>query len=372
MRYLLPRILLPFLGLLIVEALLRLGLWDPMLEPQSFAGMTSRRIRQVEAFAGPIDFATIGNSRPEYGLDHALLAETAEQSGWTHANMTLKGSHWLTIVEQSRWLHQHRPEVSNVIIGLGAIDLMWRDNGNYELSLVEPLRTTVLPSEDRRARFDVRDFSTYAVWSALLAHRQDLRWFALAPGFRLGATAQANRHPGVTVFESMSVDFDLCSMPMKTLRDCVSHAAMNTGEQRVVEQCAAAASDRSYDPDWRMFAKGELPVGRQTVLDLRRKQIRALGWRKPVIILMPMFHVWRREVVSKGFDAWALRVLQPMADAGEITLIDATRFFDRGGFSRCDAFWDIYHQNSRGATELTEALLPQIIAALYEAPVATH
>jgi hypothetical protein len=368
MRRLLLRLLLPVAALLALESAMRLGLWDPLLEPQSFAGMTSRRLREVDAYPGKIDFATIGNSRPEYGLSHAMIAAKAKRLGYTHANLTLKGTHWLTIAEESRWLHQHRPEIRNVVIGMGAIDMMWGDLGSYELSLVEPMRISLVPSYDRRQRFDANNLGTYAVWSSLFAHRQDLRWFIVQPGFRLGATAQADRYPGVSMFESMDVPFDTCSMPTDTLSNCAAHQPIVEGEQRIVRQCAAALAETSYEPDWRMYASGDLPPARQAVLDLRRRQVRELGWPRPIIILMPMVHLWRREVVSKGFEAWALRILQPMADAGEITLIDATGFFDRDGITRCDAFWDIHHQNSRGANELTEALLPQIEAALYQTP----
>ena len=53
-------------------------------------------------------------------------------------------------------------------------------------------------------------------------------------------------------------------------------------------------------------------------------------------------------------------------ESDRIRLLDYSDFFDVAGQTRCDVFWDIYHQNEKGLGELTDALLPEIERQQYE------
>ena len=60
-----------------------------------------------------------------------------------------------------------------------------------------------------------------------------------------------------------------------------------------------------------------------------------------------------------------LRDVSVSVNPGEIVLIDVSTTFDDGDRTRCDLFFDLYHQNQTGAQVLTRQILPQIERALY-------
>ena len=123
-------LLAPLLLLLVLEAAFEIGIWEPLAEPMSHAGTSVRLKRALSDPAIPrIDYVTIGSSRPEYGIDHAMLAATARQVGRVHANLAMPGSHWLTIGLLSEWLQRAHPEVRGGIIALSIQDLINPGNG---------------------------------------------------------------------------------------------------------------------------------------------------------------------------------------------------------------------------------------------------
>ena len=369
MRALLPRLLLPLLGLLLCELAFRHGAWDQLLPPQSHAGTSVRMRDAVVGFPERIDFVTLGSSRAQYGLDHAAIAAAARAHGRSHANLSMPGSHWMTIFEQSRWLRRERPEVQGVVIALSAADMVWRSNGSYELAIVQPLRSPWSIDDEVRSHFVPGDLSTYGVYSALFGHRQSVQ-FALHSPVELTRTLRWFREQGAQpLFDGPRIPHDLCGLPMDTVASCAAATAARPELQTPIDQCKSLLPSVGATPDFRFPDNAPLTEERRALLELRQAQIRAMGWpRPPVIVLMPITHVWRKELMAQGSIQWSHRVLDPLAASGEIVLIDLSTALDAGDATRCEMFWDLYHQNEAGAKELTRQLLPQIERALYASP----
>ena len=366
MRAILLRLLLPLAGLLAFELAFRMGAWNSMVAPNSHAGTTVRMRESVAAHAGDIDFVTLGSSRAEYGFDHRAIAKAAERLGYTHANLSMPGSHWMTVVTQTRWLRQERPEIESAVIGMSVQDMLWPENGNYELAIVQPLQPIASFDEEFDARFVAGDLATFGARSALFGYREDLRAFLLAPRQRISELEWFRTNGRHQLFDGPHVATDLCGLPLSSVRACAEFRSEVPQFITATAQCSAQLSQTGSPGDFQSYATGPLNEERQRLLELRQRQIRAFGWRRPpVLVLLPMTHLWARELMPSGADAWARRILQPLHDDGTITLIDLTTHFDRDGVTRCEYFLDIYHQNERGAQALNEVLLPQIEAALY-------
>ena len=81
--------------------------------PDSHAGTSILRKR---ALASPayrhIDYVTLGSSRQEYGLDHETLATLAQRHGRVYANLSMPGSHWMTLDVLGDWLARRHPDVA--------------------------------------------------------------------------------------------------------------------------------------------------------------------------------------------------------------------------------------------------------------------
>ena len=105
-RYLLPRIVLPLLAVLALEGVFRTDFWERFAAPGSHAGTSIRLKQAVAAEPRPIDFVTLGSSRAEYGLDHARIAALGARHGKVHANLSMPGSHWMSVMTVIQWLRE--------------------------------------------------------------------------------------------------------------------------------------------------------------------------------------------------------------------------------------------------------------------------
>ena len=364
----------PIALLLLLEGLFLGGIWEPLAQPTSHAGTSVRLKRALSDPALPhLDYVTLGSSRPEYGLDHALLAQAAREAGRVHADLSMPGSHWTTIGIVTRWLERNRPEVRGGIIALSVQDLIYASNGSYELGILQPFRS-IADTLWIAARIPVKrgDLESYAVWSALFGWRDDIREFVRAPSRRFEQIEwhQAHRPPGRRLFEGPTSTDDMCRFGLTTLAACDRvEAASDQRAQSLARQCRQLRGEAAARIDIdEAVQQSSVPASLLEARTRVREQLRAMRWpTPPVIVLMPMPSLWQRDVLARGQHAWALETLRPLADDGSIQLVDATDFFAGDSDGGCGAFFDFYHQNSTGRDRFTRWLLPQLRHMLHEA-----
>lgn len=365
-------LLAPLLLLALLEVAFESGIWEPLAQPKSHAG-TSVRLKQAlsDASVPRIDYVTLGSSRPEYGVDHALLATTAKQAGRVHANLAMPGSHWLTIGVLAAWLQRAHPEVRGGIIALSIQDLTNPGNGSYELGIVQPFRHFGdIGAVSEHVAFDRADVATYGVYSALFGWRADIQEFVRHPFARKRVLQwfKHNRPPAYTLFENPESHGDMCAFGVDAIDNCDKVDASSDPERDGLKrQCKELRGDAAGRPDFGALAHQQpLPEFMQKTRGVIQAELRAVPWpQPPMVVLMPTPRIWTRDVLGKGLHEWALAILQPLANEGRIHLVDATDFFAADADAGCSAFFDFYHQNAKGRARFTHWLLPQIEQFLY-------
>ncbi len=359
-------LLAPFALLLAIESLFHTQLWERHAQPESHAG-TSVRLKNAlgDPVAKHIDFVTLGSSRPEYGIDHAAWAARARERGLVDANLSMPGTHWMTLGVLTRWLAREHPEIRGGVIGVAIQDFSNPGNGAYELGIVQPFRTLAdTPWIAEHVPFDIHDLSTWGVYSSMAEWRSDLREYLRNPSKRRESIRwfRQNVTPQRTLFENPESKGDMCTSGLASLSACDAIEATtddaNAGLRRqCVELRGMAKSRPDYDA---MLRGGDIPAPLAQARDLVRTQLREIAWREPpVIVLMPVPTLWTRDVLGKSQHEWALHVLQPLADEGRIRVLDATNLFSRDA-EECSDFFDFYHQNAAGRARLDAWLEPQL------------
>jgi len=376
MRALLKLLLAPLLLLLGVEALFRAGAWEPFARPDSHAGTSILRKR---ALASPayrhIDYVTLGSSRPEYGLDHEALAALAQRHDRVYANLSMPGSHWMTLDVLGDWLAREHAEIRGGIIALSIQDFLFAGNGAYELGIVYPFHRLVdVPGMARHVPFDRADLATWGLYSALFEYREDVRDALLHPRERRDSLAWWHARPAEELLRrNTHRDEDMCAFGLDALDACDKvESASGDRAAGLVRQCQELRSGAKGRFDLTAMTRQQpLPEFLQRTRDLVRARLRSLRWSTPpIVVLMPTPRVWQDAVSPSGLHDWALEVLRPLAEDGSIHLIDATTALDTDGRTDCRLFFDFYHQNDAGRARLMETLLPQIAALLYDARAA--
>lgn len=364
-------LLAPLLLVGLAEAAFRCGVWEPLAARDSHAG-TSVGVKRAARALPQIDVVTLGSSRPVYGIDHARLAEAAAAHGLAHVNLSMPGSHWMTVGILGRWLARERPPLRGGVIALSVQDFAFAGNGSYELDIVRPFATladTGWIAAHVPLRID--QVATYGTYSALFGWREDVRDWVRNPGARRRAVRNV---PDDLLRRSPSAPEDLCRYDLDLERACAAIAETSAADDELRRQCTFLTDTLAGYPDYAALGgRAELPAFMALTRDLVQGQLRALDWaRPPVVVLMPMPPMWRSQPSGRGLHRWARAVLAPLDAAGEIRLIDATAFFDDAERGGCGQFRDFYHQNDDGRRRLTDWLLPQIEAHLYAPLVPAH
>jgi len=359
-------LLAPFALLLAIESLFHTRLWERHAQPASHAGMSVRLKRALhDPVAKRIDFVTLGSSRPEYGIDHAAWATRARERGLVDADLSMPGTHWMTLGVLTRWLAREHQEIRGGIIGMAIQDFSNPGNGAYELGIVQPFRTLAdTPWIARHVRFDIHDLSTWGVYSSMAEWRSDLREYLKNPSKRRESIRwyRQNITPQRTLFGNPQSKGDMCAFGLTNLSACDAiEATSDDANAGLRRQCAELRDMANSRPDFEAMLRGaDVPASTARARDLVREQLREIAWREPpVVVLMPVPTLWSRDVLGKGQHAWALHVLQPLVDEGRIRVLDATDLF-AGDAEECRNFFDLYHQNAAGRERLDAWLKPRL------------
>lgn len=359
-------LLAPVALLLAIESLFRTPLWESHAQPASHAGTSVRLKRALrDPVAQRIDFVTLGSSRPEYGIDHAAWAARAREHGLVHANLSMPGTHWMTIGVLTHWLAREHPEIRGGVIALSIQDFTYAGNGAYELGIVQPFRTLAdTPWIAQHVPFDLHDLSTWGVYSSLAQWRDDLREYLKNPYGRQQSILWYLDNVGArnTLFENAASKGDMCMTGLSGLDACDKLEASTdpavAGLQRQCKELRGTAASRlDYAA---LSGKAAVPAPFALARDLVRVQLREIAWpQPPVVVLMPIPSLWTRDVLGHGLHEWALHVLQPLVDEGRIRVIDATDLFANDA-DECGDFFDFYHQNAAGRERLDAWLRPRL------------
>ncbi len=367
MRALTLRLILPLLILLVLEFAFRAGVWEPLTPKNSNAGKAARVTRGLSNWPGSIGFVTIGDSRAKHGLDHQSIADTAKRYGYTHAKLTIPGAHILTETLLIEWLKSGHPDLQGGIIATSVSDLLYTNNGDYELGIAQPLSKIFQREEILLKRFKPDRPSTWGAVSSLYQYREDIQDFVQDPAKRLSGLYNEGYSDESQLFASAPAVPDVCRMDWTDLASCVSYSGKNAHDKHVAGLCARWLSRVGSNPNVDRFVRDPLLPGQQATFDSWLAQFQSIDWPKPpVVVLMPVSHLWYQELAPDGADEWTYRILGPLNEAGKIHLLDYSHFFDTETGSRCDAFSDPYHLSQLGMKELTADLLPSIEAWLYE------
>ncbi len=371
MRRLIFKLIAALVLVLLVEAVFQAGIWEPIAKPASHAGASIRLKRALsDPSVAHIDFVTLGSSRPEYGLDHHMIAAIAQKHGFVHADLSLPGSHWMTVGVLTRWLSRKHPEVSGGIIALSIQDMAYAGNGSYELGIVYPFhRLADTPWMAAHVPLKRDDPETWGVYSALFAWRQDIRDFVAHPQQRLKSLEwYATNKPTSDLFGNPESHGDMCRFGVDSMAACDQVEASDSGAaKKLRDQCQVIrgyAAGRSGFQS--LLEKSPTAEQLRQAKRLVQDQLLEAPWREPpLMVLMPMPRIWTADALAKGLHAWSLSVLKPLADAKQIYLIDATGFFDADTDGGCSSFFDFYHENPVGRERFTGWLIPQIENTLY-------
>lgn len=367
MYALIPRLLLPLGLILLLEMLFRAGIWEDMTPENSHAGKTVRVIRGLSNWPDSIDFVTLGDSRAKHGIDHRLIADVAQEYGMTHAKLTIPGAHVLTESLLLRYLESEHPDVQGGIIATSVPALLVGQNGDHELAIAQPLSKVFHRDEILTERFSLNRHSSWGAVSSLYQYREYIQDFVQNPGKRLSELEEEGYSDEAQLFASSSQVPDVCRLDWTNLASCAAYSGDNAHDKHVAGLCARWITNSEIQAGVDSYVQQPLHPALADLIDSWQQHFRSIKWPKPpLVILMPVSHLWYESLAPTGADQWAHRILDPLVEEGVIRLLDYSHFFEHSASPVCEVFTDPYHQSEKGMNELTDDMLPKLREWLYE------
>lgn len=344
-----PKFWLPLALLLVIEGLFRIGVWERMAKPGSYAGTSIATKAAAESFGfDRITGVTLGDSRTVYGFDHDWLATAASQAGDHHVSLAMGGSHLAGLKTVAEWSLRQMPQLERVVIGVAPGSMNRIGNGSYEVALVAPFRQQrhywQLVEHFPPRRGDLRSLGSL---SALMAYREDLVDYLLNPRGRHKALERAAAADPVSRLTfSNPRHGNLCEFRLQSLAQCRSEL-----ERLRVAGHGATPAAQTFATYCRRPRAAALPESRRQAL------AHWTGWlselsaaTQVVLVLMP-----EHPLLHHPEDLEAVRsALAPWSGSANFRVLDLSGLYAE---QECRWFSDLVHANQEGARLATEALV---------------
>ena len=108
-----------FLFALVLEILLKNGLWDNYIKPQSYLGNAVYRQKAINEFGlENIHWITVGDSRFDWGLEHGKILNRQKLNGLNHLRMSFESSNFMAIQATIDWSMAHMPNLQGIMLGV--------------------------------------------------------------------------------------------------------------------------------------------------------------------------------------------------------------------------------------------------------------
>ena len=115
---------------LIMEMILRLGVWDKKISPLSYLGHGVYRVKTMQTYGlEKINWIAVGNSVLDWGLNHREIRSELSAENIEYARMTMGGSKFPAVQMIADWSVENMKQLDGLIIGSSASAL-----GYYNLS----------------------------------------------------------------------------------------------------------------------------------------------------------------------------------------------------------------------------------------------
>lgn len=350
---------LPFLLLIGLELLFRVGAWESIAEPDSYAG-NSIALKQALQRLGRdrVQAILLGDSRVQYGFDHTAMFEYARENGVVLANMSLPGTHLATHRAVSSWAADQLPQLETVIIGLSPAALSRLGNGDYEIGIVEPFRN--FGAYITLANHFPPRLGAPASWgsvSSLASYREDFTGLLANPKRRVQRLiARDLEDPQRRLLFNNPAHETLCAFKLDNRVSCLVELTL-LRSQGLADQAAAQSFANWCEPE---PATADAEVQKLALLAWRESLEHLARNYRLVVVLMPGHGLLQQAGLETGGELAVETVLRPMEITGFLQLIDLRMAFSGPGLAECEGFRDLVHTNRQGMHHLTRLLLEQL------------
>jgi hypothetical protein len=360
-KFWLPLILL-ILFFVITEVLLRMGLYDKWIKPNSFIGNAHNRVKSLrENGLEKIDWIIVGSSRVDWGLDHNKLKRLFSQHKLGYGRMSFESSKFTAIQATVDWSIHNFSSLDGIILGVSETELSRMNYLTKQFKVAWPFRK-FLDFEKYQSIHEKQKWNRFIYGLAWVAHFADIKDFIKNPIKRF-KQLQKNEKADHSIYERAD-NTNLCGVPLSTLNQCVEFAKQN--KKPLIDKnnflipqkaCSKPAVIRRAKTN-RQMAKAK--NSQQLIKNWSGLLSSIINKDKKVILLLLPEHETHKYIIRpSNANVITENIIKIFSKDNRFQLIDLRHVFNEK--ENCAYFRDPLHLNKDGIKIITKELIKTLL-----------
>ena len=367
-KFWLPIVLI--IGIAVVlELLLRLGIYDDFIKPRSYLGNAVYREKALQDFGlENVHWITIGDSRLDWGIEHEKILKLQKDKGINHLRMSFESSNFLALQSTVEWSMANMPNLEGIFLGVGENNFGHYDDVSKQYNVAWPFRNFINYDDFKYFHPNFWKFS-YLSRFALYVYFFDIKELFQKSMVRFKQIShyQSKEHSDIFSFKR-DLPNDVCEFELDSIQQCVKTAnrhidqVNNKGAFNFIQLvCGNDYSQRraqNNTPFHKKTADEQLQISNnwKKLFD----KIFSNG-KKLKVVLLPEHQMFNYAVKPTNSVETMNMVLDSYRSKSDFELIDFRNLFaEDSSHKECEYFSDPLHLNNLGMTKLTQAIVERL------------
>ena len=364
-KFWLPIIILLFFALLL-EILLKFGIWEKLVAPHSFLGNSISREKAIKEYGlEKIEWITIGDSKTDWGIDHGLLRSQLADIP-VHIRMSFANSDFLAMQSTIDWSIAHMPNLKGVMIGITERNFGHLDNLNAQFKLSWPFRS-------HTNFLDYDNFSSKKkkkLWYkklAIIIFYQDIKDFlknSLLRFYQIN-NFQNNYYNNILNF-SKNLNGTICKYNIDTLFNCIDASKsikfkkgkLSVTERYIQKYCSHERIIKTPNKNnflvGKMSEKNTIKILKNWKLLINRTLEKHL---KIQMIILPESNFLKYAVNFQNANDTINQLIKNFENKNDFDYLDLRSIFTKSHGNECEYYIEPFHYNNLGKKLITERII---------------
>lgn len=342
------------------EIFFRSGIYQPMLNPESFLGNTYNRLKAIEAYGNhKVNWITVGDSKIDWGLNHGKIKTTQASNNINHIRFSFAGSNFFTYQTSIEWALDHFENLDTVMIGVSETELFSKNSSSSETKIAWPFRSYV----------NFQDFFYFGMndnirsilkKSATYNFLPDLKQFLKNPFARFEQLKARNFNKELNFY--VSNNRNLCDYDLTTLQAChdsalkAEHETPTKQYKEFFDICKTTNAKQKIAKNLNLNTNKAIKKYKENWTRL----IQRITDRKKnvILVLFPEHYLYDYYKRPTNSHVLVNQIQKQFKDEKYFELVDLRNSFQN--MNKCDYFSDMNHYNLKGNNLITDKLLKAI------------
>ena len=363
---------LPLAFFLLLELLIRLGVFNTFIEPRSFLGNSIYRKQAVEDYGlEKIHWITLGDSIIDWGIDHGRILALSTQKNQPQIRMSFESAYLVSFQGITNWSVDHMPNLQGVVLGLNMNRLASMGNADWNNRILQPFRAVYDYNyhypyyTDENVFYAVlRTLQTSGIWVTA----EYFSKFLTHPFQSWKKIQHKRKNLASELTYKRNVNYNTCQYPIKNVQECVAAASeikqkttqLSSLENMIINRCGTAASQQHARVE--NFSRS---------IDTQTVEVHAQRWAQffqsildkdleLIVVVLPDSEIMRNYFNAQNIHSIKQAVFSKFEQHANFTILDLSHVFAQSNRSDCQYFVDYLHYTNTGIELITEALVSKL------------